>query len=68
MRKQHQRIKNGEENMKMLDYHMHFAQLVTEDHLRAADRRRGQGRPHDGQPRVIRLPKGRGDAREQGRR
>ena len=62
------RLQKREENMKMLDYHMHFAQLVTEDHLRDADRRRGQARPRDGQPRVVRLLKGREGSREQGRR
>lgn len=52
----------------MLDYHMHFAQLVTEDHLRDADRRRGQVRPRDGQARVVHVPKDRGEGREHGGR
>ncbi len=52
----------------MLDYHMRFAQLVTEDHLRDADRRRSQARPRDGQARLVRLVKDRPAGREQDRR
>ena len=33
--------------MKMLDYHLHFAQLANEDQLRDADRRRSQARPRE---------------------
>jgi hypothetical protein len=52
----------------MLDYLMHFAQLVTEDHLRDADRRRSQARPRDGQARLVRLVKDRAAGREHGGR
>lgn len=52
----------------MFDYYMHFAQLVTEERLRDADRQRGQARPSDGHARMVRLVKDRAAAREQGRR
>jgi hypothetical protein len=61
-------IGEQKETLTMLDYQMHFAQLLSEDHLRAADRRRNQVLPRDGQARVIRLPQNRPDRREQGRR
>ena len=53
--------------MKMLDYHLHFAQLANEDQLRDADRRRSQARPRERGARIFRLPF-RTESREQGRR
>ncbi len=52
----------------MLDYRLHFAQLVAEDQLRAAAERRRTKGARDGQQRVFRLGGPRTAAREQGRR
>lgn len=52
----------------MLDYHLHFAQLVAEDHLKAADHRRRTKSLPAGAPRVFRLGKRHDAGRERGRR
>jgi hypothetical protein len=53
--------------MKMLDYHLHFAQLANEDQLRDADRRRTLGQLNSRGSRIFRLPF-RHESRERGRR
>lgn len=52
----------------MLDYRLHFAQLVAEDQLRVAAERRRSKDARNGQRRVFRLIAPRTAAREQGRR
>lgn len=52
----------------MLDYHLHFAQMVAEDHLKAADDRRRTKDARHSHARVFRLGKRHNDGRERGRR
>jgi hypothetical protein len=60
-------FKEREDEMKMLDYHLHFAQLANEDQLRDAARRQTLGQPNSRGSRVFRLPF-RHESRERGRR
>jgi hypothetical protein len=51
----------------MLDYNLHFARLVADDHLKAADERRRARELQPRHGRVFSLGSKRGPAREQGR-
>jgi hypothetical protein len=52
----------------MLNYHLHFAQMIAEDQLKAADERRRAKNVRQHGARVFRLGKRHSQDRERGRR
>jgi hypothetical protein len=52
----------------MLDYHLHFAQMMAEDQLKAADQRRRTKNARQHGTRVFRLGKRHDASRERGLR